>query len=133
MSAANAQPSARELTDQVEAYFASIDRKDLAATLANMTSDCVIEYVTDGSRFEGRDEGVKAYFEKRHGNVLKSWHGNFWHVADLSNARVTTRFDVRRTDRGAAERTGDNVNIFEFEGRLIRRIAVWRGTGRQSR
>lgn len=133
MSAEKVQSSARELTAQVEAYFASIDRSDIAATLATMTPDCAIEYVTDGSRFEGRDAGVKAYFEKRNLNVLKSWHGNFWHVADPSNARVTTRFDVRRTDRGAAERTGDNVNIFEFEGSRIRRIAVWRGAGRQSR
>jgi len=126
-------PGARDLTDQVEAYFANVDRSDLAAVLATMTPDCVIEYVTDGSRFEGRDEGVKAYFEKRNAGVLKSWHGNFWHVADPSNGRVTTRFDVRRTDRGAAERTGDNINIFEFEGSRIRRIAVWRGAGRQSR
>lgn len=133
MSMEKTKPGARELTDQVEAYFASIDRSDLAATLATMTADCVIEYVTDGSRFDGRDEGVKAYFEKRNSNVLRSWHGNFRHVADPSSGRVTTRFDVRRTDRGAAERAGDNVNIFEFKGSRIRRIAVWRGVGRQSR
>jgi hypothetical protein len=121
------KPSAVELTAQVEAYFACIDRSDLAGTLATMAPHCVIEYVTDGSRFEGRDAGVKAYFEQRNGNVLKSWHGNFTHAADPASGRVATRFSVRRTDRGAAERTGDNINFFQFEARLITRIAVWRG------
>ena len=125
--------SPREMTDRVEAYFASSDRSDLAATLDTMASDCVIEYVTDGSRFEGRDEGVKAYFEQRNALVLKSWHGNFRHAADAASGRVATRFDVRRTDRGVPERTGDNMNLFEFEGGRIRRIAVWRGKGFQSR
>ena len=121
------KPGAAELSAQVEAYFASIDRSDLAATLATMAPDCVIEYVSDGTRFEGRDAGVKAYFEQRNRNVLKSWHGNFTHTADAANARVATRFSVRRTDRGAAERSGDNINLFQFDGRLITRIAVWRG------
>src|SRR5581483_6584968 len=34
------------LTETVEAYFASIDRQDLPATLATMAPDCTIEYVT---------------------------------------------------------------------------------------
>ena len=101
--------------------------------METMAPDCVIEYVTDGSRFEGRDEGVKAYFEQRNANVLKSWHGNFRHAVDAASGRVATRFDVRRTDRGAPERTGDNINLFEFDGERIRRIAVWRGKGFQSR
>ena len=123
----------QELTDRVEAYFASVDRSDLAATLEIMTPECVIEYVSDGTRFEGRDEGVKAYFEKRNANVLKSWHGNFRHTVDAASGRVATRFDVRRTDRDVPERTGDNINLFEFDGERIRRIAVWRGKGSQSR
>ena len=122
-----------KLIDRVEAYFASIDRSDLAGTLETMASDCVIEYVSDGSRFEGRDTGVKAYFEQRNRNVLKSWHGNFTHAADPASGRVATRFNVRRTDRDAPERTGDNINLFEFDGQRIKRIAVWRGKGSQSR
>ena len=54
-----------DMTRRVEEYFAAIDRQDLAATLATMAPGCTIEYVTDGSRFVGRDSGVKAYFEKR--------------------------------------------------------------------
>ncbi|HZQ73625.1 MAG TPA: nuclear transport factor 2 family protein [Burkholderiales bacterium] len=115
------------LTETVEAYFASIDRQDLPATLATMAPDCTIEYVTDGSRFVGRDSGVKAYFEKRNAGCEKSWHGDFFHVADVAAGRVATRFKVRRTDRGVPERHGDNINVFQFAGGKIQRIAVWRG------
>jgi hypothetical protein len=120
-------PTARELTDVVEAYFATVDRNDPPATLANMTPDCVVVYASEGQRHVGRDTGVKAYFEHRSSIVEKSWHGNFFHVADPANARVATRFDVVRTDKGVPERKGDNINVFEFEGRKIRRISVWRG------
>lgn len=124
--------TSQELIAKVEAYFACVDRSDLAGILATMTPDCVVEYVTDGSQFVGRDAGVKAYFEQRNSIVVKSWHGNFTHAADLERGRVATRFDVRRTDKGVAERTGDNINLFEFAGLSIKRIAVWRGTGKAS-
>ena len=103
---------------------------DLAGILGAMTPDCMVESVTDGSRFVGRDAGVKAYFEQRNSIVVKSWHGNFTHAADPESGRVATRFDVRRTDKGVAERTGDNIDMFQFEGLAIKRIAVWRGTGK---
>lgn len=125
------QPAEQALIMRVESYFASVDRSDLAGILATMTPDCVVEYVTDGSCFDGRDAGVREYFEKRNAIVLQSWHGNFRHTVDAANGRVATRFDVRRTDRGAAERFGDNINLFEFAGDRIRRIAVWRGAGKQ--
>lgn len=122
--------SARELIDRVEAYFASADKCDVSATLETMAPDCVVEYLTEGVRYEGRDEGVKAYFEQRAKNVAKSWHGNLSHVADPVSGRVATRFDVRRTDKDGVERTGDNIDLFQFEGRQIKRISVWKSAGK---
>jgi hypothetical protein len=122
-------PDAQAMIDCVEAYFASADRCDIAATLAAMTPDCVMEYLTEGLRYEGRDEGIRQYFEARANKVLECWHGNFWHVADPARSRVATRFEVRRSDRGAIERTGDNVDLFQFEGRRIKRITVWKSAG----
>jgi ketosteroid isomerase-like protein len=129
----NSKPAAEMLIARVEAYFASVDRSDLAGILATMAPDCVVEYVTDGSLFVGRDTGVKAYFEQRNSIVVKSWHGNFIHAADPVSGLVATRFDVRRTDKGVAERTGDNINLFQFDGLAITRIAVWRGAGKSAK
>jgi hypothetical protein len=119
--------NASDLTKQVEAYFGAVDRADLAGILKTMTPDVTMHYVSAGERYSGRDTGVKAYFTKRNAGVEKSWHGDFWHIADVPAGRVATRFGVRRTDKGQPERLGDNVNTFEFEGTLIKRICVWRG------
>ncbi|MSQ70952.1 MAG: hypothetical protein EXR27_06625 [Betaproteobacteria bacterium] len=121
--------TALELVDRVEAYFAAADRCDVGATLACMTADCVLEYLTEGLRYEGRDSCVRDYFAARAGKVLRSWHGNFTHTPDSASGRIATRFNVRRTDQGVAERTADNINLFQFEGRLIKRISVWKGAG----
>lgn len=121
--------SHRELIERVEAYFAYADACDVAGTLSTMARDCVLEYLTEGVRYTGRDEDIKKYFEQRAKKVVKSWHGNFSHAADAQTGRVATRFDVRRTDQGLAERTGDNINLFQFEGRLIKRISVWKSAG----
>ena len=124
-----AGPTAAELIALVEGYFASVDRNDLDGTLAAMAPDCLLEYKTQGAQFVGREQGIRKYFADRNSNVLKSWHGNFTHTVDAANGRVATRFDVKRTDKGAAERAGDNLNLFQFEGRQMKRISVWRGEG----
>ena len=115
------------MTNVVEAYFAAVDRSDLAGILKTMAPECTMHYVSAGERYEGRDTGVKAYFEKRNAGCESSWHGDFWHVVDAPAGRVATRFGVRRTDKGQPERAGDNLNVFEFDGALIKRIHVWRG------
>lgn len=121
--------SGRDLIERVEAYFAYADRCDVAGTLSTMAPDCVLEYLTEGLRYTGRDAGIKTYFEQRAKKVVKSWHGDFSHTADAQAGRVATRFAVRRTDQGLAERTGDNINLFQFEGGLIKRISVWKSAG----
>ncbi|MGE0314423.1 MAG: nuclear transport factor 2 family protein [Lautropia sp.] len=130
MSRSSVQPSATALVDIIEAYFAAVDRDDIAAILSTMTADCVLEYRTLGKVCAGRDTGIRDYFTARGAQVESSWHGNTQHTVDTSAARVATRFDLRRVDRDGIEQTGDNLNLFEFEGARIRRISVWGGTAR---
>jgi hypothetical protein len=123
--------SADTLIKCVETYFGAADRCDPAGAMATMTPDCVMEYLTDNRRYVGRDTGIKKYLEERAGIVKKSWHGDFVHAADPARNMIATRFKVRRTDAGQPERHGDNLNLFQFEGRLIKRIWVWRSPGMQ--
>ena len=116
----------------IETYFGCADRCDVPGTLATMAPDVTMEYLTDNRRYAGRDTGLKTYLESRAALVQKSWHGDFVHAADPARGLVATRFKVRRTDKGLAERFGDNINLFQFEGRLIKRISVWRSPGLQS-
>lgn len=124
------RPGSAELIACVEAYFASADQCDVAGTLATMAPQCVVEYLTEGLLYEGRDTGVRTYFEQRAKKVVKSWHGAFFHVVDAAAGRVATRFSVRRTDQGGVERTANNIDLFEFEDRRIKRISVWKSAGK---
>ncbi|MEO7404550.1 MAG: nuclear transport factor 2 family protein, partial [Burkholderiales bacterium] len=125
-----ANASGEPLVALIEEYFASVDRNDIPSTLATMTADCVLEYRTHGKVYVGRDTGIRDYFVDRNATVVQSWHGNTVHTVDVPNARVATRFDLRRTDRGAPEQSGDNLNLFQFEGARIKRISVWGGLAR---
>lgn len=130
MSTPIVQASAAVLVAIIEEYFTSVDRNDIPGTLATMTADCVLEYRTQGKVHAGRDTGIRDYFTARSAQVTQSWHGNTQHTMDLSTARVATRFDLRRIDHGGLEQTGDNLNLFEFEGDRIKRISVWGGLAR---
>jgi hypothetical protein len=131
-AAREAMPNAQELIDCIDAYFSSTDSFDVLATLSTMTPECVMEYMTDNRRYEGRDKGIKAYFERRGEMLSNAWHGNFSHVADPLCGRVATRFDVRRREKGGDTVVRDNINFFQFEGRLIKRISVWRSAAKEA-
>lgn len=119
-----AQASADEMVRQAECYFAAVDRGDIAATLEVLSLDCVIQVLTDGALHDGR-EAIGEMFKRRLGGVSVAWHGNFKHLCDPEKGWVTTRFDVRRTNADGAKVEMDNINFFEFDGLLIKRITIW--------
>ncbi len=119
-----APASADEMVRQSERYFAAVDGGDIAATLEVLSPGCVIQVLTDGARHDGR-EAIGEMFERRLKGVTTAWHGNFRHLCDPEKGWVTSRFDVRRTNADGAKVTMDNINFFEFDGHLIKRITVW--------
>ena len=127
-SAAESPPTAEELIECIEAYFASTDNFDVAATLRTMTPDCTLEYLSADIKHQGRDTGIRKYFEDRAQALASAWHGNFSHSVDTDQGRVATRFNVRRVENEGAMVERDNINLFQFEGRLISEICVWRGS-----
>ena len=121
-----------DLVECIEAYFASTDTFDVAATLRTMTHDCTLEYLSADIFHEGRDTGIKKYFEQRAQTLSSAWHGNFLHTVDVEHGRVATRFDVRRRETDGTIVVRDNLNLFQFEDRLINRISVWRSSSKIS-
>lgn len=116
--------SAEELVARAEHYFAAVDRGDVPGTLEVLSPDCVIVVRTDGVRHDGRDD-IGAMFERRLEGVSAAWHGNFRHLSDPEKGWVTSRFDVRRTNADGTKVEMDNINFFEFDGLLIKRITIW--------
>ncbi len=132
-SAAESPPTAQELIECVEAYFASTDNFDVEATLKTMTPDCTLEYLSADIHHQGRDTGIKKYFENRAQTLTSAWHGNFSHTVDTEQGRVATRFNVRREEKDGEMVVRDNLNLFQFEGRLISQISVWRSSPQEPR
>ncbi len=126
-SDADSGPTAEELVGCVETYFASTDNLDVAATLRTMTPDCRLDYLSADIHHQGRDTGIKEYFEERAQSLASAWHGNFSHTVDTGQNRVATRFNVRREEKDGGMVVRENINLFQFEGRLISQISVWRG------
>jgi ketosteroid isomerase-like protein len=120
-----AERSAQSMIDTIDRYFDTVDNGDVPGTLAELTADCLISVITDGVSHEGRDDAIKAMFERRLESVNDAWHGNRRYVADPASGLASTRFDVRRTSTDGSKIAMDNINFFEFEGDKLRRISIW--------
>ncbi len=111
-----------QMIDAIETqYFGSMDRKDLAGTLAPLHPDCVFTLYPAGTRMEGRDQGVRGAFAEAFESYESLWHGRFNWVVDEDAQRVAAWFDVRlvRPDGSAMEM--NNGKFFHFQdGKLIR-------------
>ena len=120
-----AERSAQSMIDTIDRYFDTVDNGDVPGTLAELTADCLISVITGGVSHEGRDDAIKAMFERRLESVNDAWHGNRRYVADPASGLASTRFDVRRTSTDGSKIAMDNINFFEFEGDKLRRISIW--------
>lgn len=116
--------SGEEMTACAERYFAAVDNGDVPGTLEVLSPDCVIQVLTHGAHHDGH-EAISEMFQRRLGGVSVAWHGNFRHIADPEKGWLTSRFDVRRTNADGSKASMDNINFFEFEGPLIKRITIW--------
>lgn len=118
------KPTPRELIETAEAYFACVDAGDVPGVMARLTPDCTLEVVTHPIAHEGA-AAIEAMFKRRLTGTKRAWHGNFVHLADADQGRVTSRFDVLREGTDGEERAMDNINLFQFDGPLISRISIW--------
>ena len=118
------KPDASQMIAAAEAYFARVDAGDVAGVMALLAPDCTVEVVTHPIAHKGA-AAIEAMFKRRLAGTRRAWHGNFVHVADAEASRLASRFDVTRTGTGGDERAMDNINMFEFDGPLIRRISIW--------
>jgi len=107
-----------------ETYFGRVDRGEIDTVVELMTPDVVLEVVTHGARNAGKD-AVREVFRKRLDVFDNGLHFNFKHVADPAKGWLVSRFDVIRNYKDGRREETNNINFFEFEGALIRRVSVW--------
>jgi ketosteroid isomerase-like protein len=109
----------------VERYFAAVDRKDLAATLACFAPDARFGIANHGVFYEGRDSGLRGMFERLNGRYARVWHGDFDHLFDLPAQRVVSRFRVENTTQEGQLLHKNNCNFFWLRGGVFSQVLVY--------
>ncbi len=109
----------------VERYFAAVDRKDLAATLACFAPDARFGIANHGLFYEGRDSGLRGMFERLNGRYARVWHGDFDHLFDLPAQRVASRFRVENTTHEGQLLHKNNCNFFWLRGGVFSQVLVY--------
>lgn len=112
------------ITARVEAYFAAVDRKDLATTLSFFATDAQFAIATFGTVYRGRDTELAGMFERLFARYAEIWHGDFDHVLQPPD-RIATRFNVRNLTPGGATHRKQNANFFRCEGALFSEVFVY--------
>lgn len=112
------------MTERVEAYFAAVDRKDLATTLSFFTEDAHFSIATFGTVHRGRDTGLASVFDRLFARYAQIWHGNFDHVLQAPD-RIATRFNVKNVTHEGATSLKSNANFFRFKGALFSEVFVY--------
>lgn len=107
-----------------EAYFAAVDRMDLAATLACFTPDARFTITTYDTVYQGRDTGLRGMFERLNARYARVWHGDFDHVVQAPD-RIASRFRVENLGHDGVKRVKNNCNFFRLEGERFSEVFVY--------
>lgn len=112
------------LIQLVERYFAAVDRKDVAATLACFTSDATFLIASHQLRYEGRDTAIRAMYERLNARYEEVWHGDFDHVVEAPS-RIASRFTVVNTSTQRRLPAKFNCNFFRVRDGLFDQVVVY--------
>lgn len=106
-----------------EAYFTSLDARNVDALAETLAEDCMLSIETHGIVYEGRD-AICALFADRWQGPMRAVHHEFTHSPSPSTGRITSQFTVTYSGPGAGA-PKSNANVFTMASRQISKIAVY--------
>jgi len=119
-----------QMINMVEhSYFSNVDHKNLSVVLDCFASDAVFTIQSAFISYEGRDSGIKKFYETITDGFQTIWHGDFEHTVDVDSQRISTQFNVRRTDLNGEETRMSNCNSFRFENGKFKQVFVYASGG----
>ena len=119
-----------QMINMVEhSYFSNIDHKNLSVVLDCFAGDAVFTVQSAFTSYSGRDSGIKKFYESVTAGFQNIWHGDFEHIVDVEAQRISTQFNVRRTDLSGDETSMSNCNVFRFENGKFKRVFVYASGG----
>ena len=112
-----------------QSYFSNVDHKNLDVILDCFARDAVFTVQSTFTSYEGRDSGIRKFYESISAGFLKIWHGDFEHIVDVESQRISTQFNVRRTHLNGAEASMSNCNVFRFKDGKFNQVFVYASGG----
>ena len=109
----------------MEGYFATVDRKDLAAVLEAFAADATLCVQTANQTFEGRDTGIRGMYEGFFEAYAGVSHDDIEIVVDESLQRVAAQFVAVRTTHEGGEERAKNCNFFHFADGKIAKLWIY--------
>jgi len=108
-----------------EKYFASVRRRDVAATLDCFTEDAVFTIQSAFTTHAGRDTGIRRMFETFFRNYPSVIHRDFTHVVDVEHECCATQFNAELVAAVGTKLNMSNCNHFFFEDGKFKRVFVY--------
>jgi len=106
-------------------YFANVDKKNLAATLACFCEDAVFTIQSSFTVHKVRDTGIKMMFESFFENFKTGVHKDFVHIVDPEHDRCAVQFNVELVAPDGKVTHLSNANIHYFENGKFKRVYVY--------
>lgn len=120
----------KQMINMVEhSYFSNVDHNNLNVVLDCFAGDAVFTVQSAFTSYTGRDSGIKKFYESITAGIEKIWHGDFEHIVDVDSQRMSTQFNVRRTDSNGDETSMSNCNVFRFENGKFKQVFVYASGG----
>ena len=108
-----------------EKYFASVRRRDVAATLDCFTEDAVFTIQSAFTTHAGRDTGIRRMFETFFRNYPSVTHQDFRHVVDVEHECCATQFNAALVSADGTKSNMSNCNFFFLENGKFKRVFVY--------
>ena len=119
-----------QLINMVEhSYFSNVDHKNLSVVLDCFAGDAVFTVQSSFTSYTGRDSGIKKFYETVTAGFQNIWHGDFEHTVDVEAQRISTQFNVRRTDLSGDETSMSNCNVFRLDNGKFKQVFVYASGG----
>jgi len=110
-------------------YFSNIDHKNIDVVLDCFASDATFTIQSAFTSYVGRDSQIKTFYETIIRTFQTIWHGDFEHIVDVDQQRISTQFNVRRIDMKNIKSSMSNCNVFRFQNGKFQNVFVYASGG----
>ena len=111
--------------DTIRAFYRLFDEEDVVSLLELFVDDCSFSMILYDRDIQGKEE-LRAFFE----NHISNWseHREWATSIVVGGSAAASELHFEGTLKNGRKVVMDNLNVWDFEGKRIRRIRVYADT-----